>query len=119
MAEEKDEVEEELEMKGAFVESLKRNNKKIRNDRAVSITEDTELLYKRAVEDLKVKLRKMQRDRESMLDLSPTNALSLTLASEFDCDEFVTKDLDLGFQIRQVELKLEIAEAQYKHLFGG
>jgi len=37
---------------GAFLSSLKRNNKQIRDDRAAAIGESAQLLYKRAVEDL-------------------------------------------------------------------
>lgn len=69
---------------GAFVASLKRNNKQIRDDRATAIAEDTEVLYKRKVEDLELSIRKMQREQENMLDLSPTNAQSLVLASDFN-----------------------------------
>jgi hypothetical protein len=104
---------------GAFLESLKRNNKKIREDRAASIGEDTQLEYKRAVEDLEMSIRKMKREQESMLDLSPTDAQSLVLASDFDSKSYVTKDMDLGVKIRNAEIKLEIANKQYKHLFGG
>ena len=35
------------ELKGSFVTSLMRNNKEIRNDRALSIAEDAELIFKR------------------------------------------------------------------------
>lgn len=45
------------EMKGAFVELLMHNNKKIREDRAISIAEDAQLLYKRAVEDLEIEIK--------------------------------------------------------------
>jgi len=37
---------------GAFIDSLKRNNRQIRDDRATAISEDTELMYKRTVEYL-------------------------------------------------------------------
>ena len=40
------------ELGGAFYGSLKRNNKQIRDDRALAIAEDTELVYKRKIEDL-------------------------------------------------------------------
>ena len=46
------------EGKGAFSATLKRNNKKIRDDRATAIAEDTELVYKRAIEDLQIQIRK-------------------------------------------------------------
>jgi len=102
---------------GAFLASLKRNNKQIRDDRATSISEDTQLMYQRSVEDLTVSIRKMRRERENMLDLSPTDAQSLTLASDFDCEAFVKKDVELGVKIRNAEIKLEIAQSQFEHLF--
>jgi len=108
---------EEL-VKGAFVESLKRNNKQIRSDRATAISEDTELVYKRFIEDLEINIRKMKREQENMLDLSPSNAQSLVLASDFDCNAYVTKDTELGVKIRNTEIKLEIAKARYDYLFG-
>lgn len=110
---------EEQEKVGAFVESLKRNNKQIRNDRAQAISEDTEVLYKRSVEDLELSIKKMKREQENMLDLSPTNAQSLVLASDFDSADYVQKDIDLGVKIRNAEIKLGIAKKRNNYLFGG
>ncbi len=104
---------------GAFIASLKRNNTKIREDRATAIAEDAMVLYRRTVEDLEIKINKMKRDRESMLDLSPTHADSLVLASEFDAAAYVAKDVELGVNIRNAEIKLGIATGQYERLFGG
>jgi hypothetical protein len=104
---------------GAFAESLLRNNRKIREDRAIAIAEDAETIYRRTVEDLKHSLKKLRRDRESLLDLSPTSADSLKLASDFDAVAWSTKDLEMGVQIRNIEIKLEIAEGRYNHLFGS
>ena len=104
-------------MKGAFVESLTRNNKKIRQDRAIAIAEDAGLLYKREVEDLGIQIKQLVREREGMLDLSPTTADSLVLASDFDSKAFVAKDIELGVKIRNLEIKLEIASKRYSQLF--
>lgn len=109
----------EKEQTGAFIASLKRNNAKIRSDRAQAIGEDAQLIYKRAIEDLEVAIRRMRRDQENMLDLSPENATSLKLASDFNSKEYVEKDLELGVKIRNAEIKLEIAKARYEYLFGG
>jgi len=106
-------------VQGAFKESLYRNNSKIRKDRADSIIEDAELIYKREIEDLEVQVKKMERDQENMLDLSPTTAMSLTLASDFDSKLYVEKDLDLGVKIRLVVIKLDIARKRYAYLFGA
>jgi len=105
------------EMKGAFVGSLVRNNKKIREDRAIAIAEAAEMLYKRQVEDTELKIKQLRRDREAMLDLSPTDAQSLVLASDFDAQKFVEKDIQLGLAIRNLEITLEIAKTRYLHLF--
>lgn len=105
--------------RGAFIDSLKRNNKQIRDDRATAIAEDTQLVYKREIEDLEISIRKMKREQENMLDLSPTDARSLVLASDFDSKDYVGRDLDLGVKIRNAEIKLEIAKNRYAYLFGG
>ena len=93
--------------KGAFVESLKRNNQKIRDDRATAIVEDTELVYKRLIEDTTIKLKKLKREQENLLDLSPTTADSLVLASDFDSDGYAKKDVELGVKIRNLEITKE------------
>ena len=104
---------------GAFSDSLRRNNRKIREDRAIAISEDTELIYKRKIEDLDLSIKKMQREQENMLDLSPTDAQSLVLASDFNSEEYASKDIDLGVKIRNAGIKLEVAQKRYAHLFGG
>lgn len=103
---------------GAFVDSLKRNNQKIREDRAIAIAEDAQLIYKREVEDLEIQIKRLKRERDSMLDLSPTTADSLVLATDFNSKDFVAKDIAIGVQIRNLEIKLEIARERYNYLFG-
>jgi hypothetical protein len=113
------EDEKKVVQAGAFLESLKRNNTKIRADRAEAIGEDAQLIYKREIEDLRVKIKRMEREQENMLDQSPDNALSLKLATDFDAKEYVTKDIQLGVKIREANITLEIAEERYTYLFGG
>jgi UDP-3-O-acyl-N-acetylglucosamine deacetylase len=111
-------MSETEKVEGAFLSSLKRNNKKIREDRAEAIGEDAQLLYKRQVEDLRVAISRMKREQENMLDLSPENSMSLMVASDFDAPAYVAKDIELGVKIRNETIKLEIAEARYNYLFG-
>ena len=77
------------------------------------------MLYKRTVEDIELQIKKLKREREAMLDLSPTNADSLILATDFDSKKFVDKDLEIGIQLRNLEIKLEVAKARYKYLFSN
>jgi len=122
----KTEARAEIEIKkdvmdgeGAFIASLKRNNRQIRSDRAIAIAEDSQLLYKRRMEDIDVSIRRMKRELENMLDLSPTNTQSLILAGDFDAGKFVEQDVELGVKIRNEEIRLEIAKKRYNYLFEG
>ena len=105
-------------MKGAFVESLTRGSKKIKADRAIVIAESAQLKYKRSIEDMQMDIKTLQRERDNMLDLSPTTSDSLELAKNFDADAFVKKDQSIGLQIREVKIRLEEATARYEILFG-
>lgn len=110
--------EKTSEMEGLFVSSLKRNNKQIREDRATAIAEDAELCYKRHIEDLEMEIKKKKRDRENMLDLSPSNAQSLVVASDFNAVNFVKKDTELGIAIRNLEIELSLSKERFSSLFG-
>lgn len=112
-------MDEKVNEKGAFLSSLKRNNKQIRDDRATAIADVAQLKYKRKVEDLEMSIRDMKREQDNMLDLSPTNSMSLIIASDFDADTYIAKDLELGVKIRNEEIRLEIAKKRYEFLFGG
>ena len=112
-------MENEVLEQGAFMESLKRNNKQIRGDRAESIAEEAEIRFKRVVEDLETDIKRKKRERNNMLDLSPDNAISLMVAKDFDSAKFVEIDLKLGVEIRELGIRLEIASARYDELFGA
>ena len=100
-----------------FKDSLIRNNSKIREDRAIAIIEAAEMRYKRKVEDLEMELKNVLRERDNMLDLSPTTADSLVMASDFDASNFIEKDIELGVKARNLEIKIEIATKRYEELF--
>lgn len=102
---------------GAFFGSLKRNNAEIRDNRAKSIAEGAQLIYKRAIEDMDLQIKNWKREQENMLDLSPTDANSLILADEFDPEEYVAKDINLRVKIRNTKIKMAEAIEGYKQLF--
>lgn len=104
---------------GKFAASLKRSNTKIREDRATAIVDNTQLMYKRSIEDLQVQIKQLKMEQENLLDLSPTTADSLVLASDFKSEVYVAKDIELGVKIRNQEIRLEIAQKRYAYLFGG
>ena len=107
---------EEL-LKPRFVESLKRNNDQIREDRATAIGEDSELIYKRKIEDIELQIKKIEREQEGLIDISPMDKNSLIFA-DFNPDTFVQKDIELSLQIRNLNIQLEITKKRFQYLFG-
>lgn len=104
---------------GAFISSLKRNNRQIREDRAEAIADDAKLIYRRKVEDIEIQIKKLEREQENALDLSPKDANSLTLANDFNSINFMDRDIAYGLKMRELKITLEIAKARYEYLFGG
>jgi len=104
---------------GVFITSLTRNNKQIRTDRAEAIGEDSQLVYRRRVEDLEMKLKRLQRDRENAMDLAPDNIGSLKPAANFDADKFADNDIALSIEIRNTEIAIDVAKNRYNLLFVG
>ena len=104
---------------GRFLEVLRRTNKQIKDDRAASISEDAQMTFRRAVEDLEMDLRRAHRDRENMLDLSPENTHSLILGKDFDAKGFVERESEIARKIYNLEIKLSLMVERYKYLFGN
>lgn len=102
---------------GAMYVSLKRDNKQIRDDRAEGIIEDAEMTYSRKLQDIDREIKGLERKRNNMLDLSPTNADSLMLGEDFNATKMVDKDLEIGIKIRELEIKKEILTSRYNFLF--
>lgn len=107
------------DMKGAFVDSLTRNNSQIRKDRAIAIAEDAYTEYRRDIEDTLKRIRDLKREQENMLDMSPDNAMNLRMASNFNAEKFVERDKAIAVQLRQEFIVLEETQKRFKHLFGG
>lgn len=103
---------------GAFITSLKRNNKQIRDDRGTAIGEIAELTYRRKIQDMELDIKQLTRKRDNMLDLSPTNAMSLMVADEFDATKFVAEDIAILTDRRNLQIKIDLAKESYKELFG-
>ena len=106
-------------VEGAFMSSLTRNNKQIKADRAQAIVEDAEVVYRRKIEDLDMEIKRLKRDQESSLDLSPDNAMSLKLAISFSASDFVKADMEYSIKVREKEIEKELAEKRFEYLFGG
>jgi hypothetical protein len=112
-------MSQEKKPMGKFNQSLSRNNGQIMAHRAESIAQSGKTAYKRLVEDLQFELDEAKRQQEAMLDMSPDNTMSLTLAKNFNAVEFANTDSDLSLKIHNLEVKLKVKKARYEELFGA
>jgi hypothetical protein len=107
----------EENLKPRFIESLQRNNDQIREDRARIIGEDAELIYRRRVEDIELKIKRLEREQEGLIDISPLDKNSLTFA-DFQPEAFVQRDIELSLIIRNLNIQLELTRKRFEYLFG-
>lgn len=107
----------EEDLKPRFIESLQRNNDQIREDRARIIGEDAELIYRRRVEDIELKIKRLEREQEGLIDISPLDKNSLTFA-DFQPEAFVQRDIELSLIIRNLNIQLELTRIRFEYLFG-
>ena len=107
----------EDDLKPRFIESLQRNNDQIREDRARIIGEDAELIYRRKVEDIELKIKRLEREQEGLIDISPLDKNSLTFA-DFQPEAFVQRDIELSLIIRNLNIQLELTRKRFEYLFG-
>ena len=115
---ETDKKEKDTKVKGSLYQSLERSNKQIRQERGDAIAEDLEMIYKRNVEDIQLKIRQKTRDRANMFDFSPTNSQSLVLMKDLESATIKDKDMEISLELRELKIRLEIAEGRYLELFA-
>lgn len=103
-----------------FKSDLMRTFRQLKESRAESVAEDVEIIYKREIEDLCHQIRNYNRDRDNLiLDLSPISAgQGNVVPSDFDAKQFMIKDIEIGLNMRDATIRLEIALDRYEYLFG-
>lgn len=109
---------EEATVKGSLYQSLARSNAQIRQERGTALAEQMETVYRRDVEDINYDLKELKRQRANMYDFSPTNSQSLVLAKDVEARAILNKDKEISLDIRNLGIKLEIAQERYQELFG-
>ena len=106
---------------GKFKDYLTASFRQIREDRAEGITEDTEIEYRRDIEDRLRRIRQYDRQRDNLiLDLCPSNITSTQVVpGDFDAAKFKEKDIQIGIDRRNDLIILEIVVDRYESLFGA
>ena len=103
---------------GRMQDKLTRSVKEIKNDRGNEIIEIGELTLRRMIEDRDLAIKQLKREKEGMLDISPSSTTSLFFP-DFDAVTFSQRQLQLAIDIEVGELELKIAHELYDDLYGS
>lgn len=107
------------EQTGALRASLLRSAKDVRTDRGELIVTSLERYYRRQIEDLEDANKILGLSVRERLDMSPSNAQSLTFDfNEAKVKKFFDEDLKAGLEERDNDIKLEVLRRKYFFLFG-
>lgn len=110
---------EEKKTKGILGSTLKQTFKQIKDSRIDAMLEDSELKYRRQIEDVSAKIRQCNRDMEdSILDILPSNAGQSISPSAFDADKLMNTRVSTLIARREHQVKLGILVNDYETLFG-
>lgn len=106
--------------KTKFATTLARDNKQIRADRAVRISEGVADAQARLVMDIRGQIRGKEDELSAMTDLSTdnTNTTLNVISPSFNANDFVGKINTLKTEIKMLNIKLEIAEETTQEWFS-
>lgn len=103
---------------GLFDQSLKRNFKQIREDRADLMKKSTRALYKREIDDLYTELDTLEVDRNNLLDFAGDSTTHVLNPSDFDAKNFISRDKSLTMKAREISIQIEEYTKRFNSLFG-
>lgn len=110
---------EEKKTTGILGSTLKQTFKQIKDSRIDAMLEDSELKYRRQIEDVCAKVRQCDRDLEdAILDILPINAGQGISPSAFDADKLMNNRIGTLITRREQSVRLGILVNDYETLFG-
>lgn len=110
---------EEKKTTGILGSTLKQTFKQIKDSRIDAMLEDSELKYRRQIEDVCAKVRQCDRDLEdAILDILPTNAGQGINPNQFDADRLMNNRISTLITRREQSIRLGILVNDYETLFG-
>lgn len=112
-------MEEVTKKNGILGSTLKQTFKQIKESRIDAMLEDSELKYRRQIEDVCAKVRQCDRDLEdAILDILPSNAGQGINPNQFDADKLMSTRISTLITRREQSVRLGILVNDYETLFG-
>ena len=77
-----------------------------------------ESIYKREIQDLARLIQYLKKQKEDLSAMTLTEAEASDIADAIDSGVYVSKEIEIGLKIRDLEKKLASAKKRYQFLFG-
>ena len=104
---------------GILGSTLKQTFKQIKESRIDAMLEDTEMKYRRQIEDVCARIRQCDRDLEdAILDMLPANVGQGIIPSQFDAERLMSTRVNTLIARREQAVRLGILVDDYETLFG-
>lgn len=94
------------------------NEKPTRRERATAASKAAKSVYKREIQDLAHLIRLLKSEQENMADRPPTDTQTSEITDAIDSGAYVSKEIEIGVKIRDLEKKLASAKKRFQFLFG-
>ncbi len=82
-----------------------------------SADQDAESKYRREIRDLELLIKILKRKQEDLAEQPPTEEETSEITNAIDSGAYVSKEIEIGVQIRDMEKKLESAKKRLQFLF--
>jgi hypothetical protein len=76
-------------------------------------------IYKREIHNLARLIQYLKKQKEDLARMTPTEAETSEITDAIDSGAYVSKEIEIGVKIRDLEKKLELAKKRYQFLFGA
>ena len=94
------------------------NKKPTGSERETAGSEDAKSLYKREIQSLAHLINLLKMELEDISNLTPTDEQTKEITNAIDSGAYVSKEIEIGVKIRDLEKKLETARKRFQFLFG-
>jgi len=109
----------EAKAQGKFATMIMRDGDAVAEGRGKRAIESAKAAQKKLVLDLEDKIRKVEDQKELMLDNSPDNRFSLNIGANFDAQKFTDEYQALSIKLINLRVELTIAQENSEDLFGA
>ena len=105
------------ENRGSNIAFTMGNEKPKASKKATVASKDAASLYKREMQNLERLIRLLKKERDNMAKRPLTDKQTSKITDAIDSGAYVSKEIEIGVKIRDLEKKLDTARKRFQFLF--